>query len=1197
VSEFRFAAAHWSHVLWGVFALAGLLLYLEQRASRSLGSLVSPELQSHLVQGPGPNQRRLRIVLLCIAGVFAVLALMRPQWGLEYVKTPRASAELMIAIDVSRSMLAEDVVPNRLERAKAEVRDLLAYLEGDQVGLIAFAGRASVLAPLTPDFGFIRLVLDELGPNSVGLGGTRLEEPIRKATRGFRASGDLARVLLLITDGEDQDSFPIEAAREAAERGIRIIAIGFGSESGSEIPITDPETGARTLLRDADGRMVSSRLDGDTLREMALLTGGVYVPAGTGVLDLESIYREHIAGLVRGQIDEGGRVLRSEAFQWPLLVALIVLLGSALVGQGGATRAGLVLLALVIAGAPPGAHAQAPSGSFAGSGGAQESAGQALEPGEAAAAQEALAAQEAPAAGEEALAAQDTAPAIPAEEALDPRVAYNEASQKLVSNELDQAELLFQSARDRAGIDGELRYRTTFGLGWVAARRADALLEGEPEQALSALNLAADHFREASRLRPADEDPRHNLEVLLQRARVLADTLARRDEKDTAAHLDELIARQREQMSSVRVTLEGMASPDDRSPHLDSSTRKQLRGLSTSQRLILSDADAFAQRVDGERRAIEEQAEEARSPEDEMRIVQLDRVLHYLHLARERMGHSRRALRRGRSERAARRASAALSELKSARDQLRNPVEVLDALIEDEMELVRQTQVLHLKGSMLPGADAAATAMPWLSVELVKESQEGTAARTGELYQRMAAGVAQLDTLPPAEAGNSEAAAEARERERFLDALQEAEPLVAQGAESFGAALVAIESEDLAEASRSQAEGLRALADARERFLDLRGVIEAAYADQQSIQRVLGAVDASAGAEEAADRVEPAQVLEFVPALREGQTRNLARAERLSILLAEELEGLAFAQESEPDSGEALEQERQRLELAEGILAVTDSAMAGVSEGLVEPAGDEGGEEFWRAAIVPGEQAVRGLENLRRLFFSIVEHLQDTARRQLELGDATEELAALQGEERGAANSRLGLRQGSLTETAGRLAAALEEQSRQIPDSGMGPDPNAAAGGVGTPDAAALSEESQRLRVAAEHTLAAQIAMEGASERFALEQPALKEIRGHQEEAVKELRDAIAALSPPQASDGEEQDQEQGQQDQEQAQQGEEQGQEGESQSAQAREEEQQGEEADPSQLLQEVRDREAERRGERAKNARRGYETVEKDW
>jgi len=257
VSEFRFAEPQWAHALWGVLAFVALLFWLDLRGAGALDQLISNTLQRRLVRRPSSLRRRMRIVLLGLSAACLVFALMRPQLGIRHVAAPRVGAEIMIALDVSKSMLAEDVAPSRLERAKAEIVDLLAYLDGDQVGLIAFAGRATVLAPMTPDFSFLRLVLEGTGPHSV-----------------------------------DQDSFPLDAAKAAAEAGIVIIAIGFGDELGSEIHTTDPRTGARELLRDADGRAVRSRLDGELLRDLALATGGAYVPAGTGVLDLESIYRQ-----------------------------------------------------------------------------------------------------------------------------------------------------------------------------------------------------------------------------------------------------------------------------------------------------------------------------------------------------------------------------------------------------------------------------------------------------------------------------------------------------------------------------------------------------------------------------------------------------------------------------------------------------------------------------------------------------------------------------------------------------------------------------------------------------------------------------------------------------------------------------------------------------------------------------------------
>ena len=329
-----FAHSEFANGLW-VWALVLLaFILLERRGSDALDRLVGPTLQNRLIDRPSPWRRWTRIGLLGMAGFAMIVALMQPQWGLRFVATPRVGAEIMIALDVSRSMLADDAKPSRLERAKAEISDLLSYLDDDHVGLIAFAGRASVLSPMTPDKSFLRLVLDSAGPHSVARGGTRLAEPILRAIAGMGEPGPAQRALILITDGEDHDSFALDAARAAAEAGIKIIAIGFGDEGGSQIYLNDARTGARQLLRDADGNAVVSRLDGDLLREIALATDGAFVPAGTGVLDLASIYEAHIAQLTRGQLDDRGRTIRDEAFQFFVLVALLCLVAAVSIASG-----------------------------------------------------------------------------------------------------------------------------------------------------------------------------------------------------------------------------------------------------------------------------------------------------------------------------------------------------------------------------------------------------------------------------------------------------------------------------------------------------------------------------------------------------------------------------------------------------------------------------------------------------------------------------------------------------------------------------------------------------------------------------------------------------------------------------------------------------------------------------------------------
>jgi Ca-activated chloride channel family protein len=1178
MSDFRFADPQFVHALWGVAALAMVLIALERRAGSQFRALVSDALKAQLVVGPTAGQRYARHAFLILACVFSVLALMRPQWGTEFVKSPRASAELMIALDVSRSMLAEDVAPNRLERAKSEVRDLLDFLVGDRVGLIAFAGRASVLAPMTPDFGFIRLVLDSVGPNSVGRGGTRLEEPIRKAIAGFKATGDVARVLLLITDGEDQDSFPIEAAKEAALRGIRIIAIGFGSESGSEIPITDPETGARILLRDSDGEIVRTRLDGDTLREMALLTDGVYVPAGVGALDLESIYSEHIAGLMRAEIDDEGRVIRGEGFQWFVLAAIICLVISVSIGQvhraPASPLASASLLCLVLLSAPVAVRAQTGPAS-------PQAVGEAS-----------LSASPDPPTSST-LAAENTDPALTEAEltlreeepAGDPRENYNLALEALEVGRMRAAMQHFENVRSGAGTDGEARYRATYGLGWGSVIDADGKLESAPQEALELLYRAGDFFREAVRLQPANEDPRHNLEIVLRRARALADSLAKDDERDLAERLDELITRQRVSGGDIRGLLERVELADQ-GAQLADSFRRDFRTLATQQRQLLSDSDHFAERVDRERAGLEATPEEQRSPEDSTRIVQLRQLEVYLQRARERMGHARRELRGRRGERAYRRANTALAELKRARDQLRDPVQILDALLRDGSELARHTGTrarLGALGSATPGtalnAGALPEAPPWLTLALLREGQQSLGERTSELNERLLSGMKYAEQLAQAAPSTQEEAAQLAEQQRVLEQVAAASPLVGEADAAFAEALIALEVEDEATAVRSQRRGLTALAEARERFLDLRRLIEVSYADQRRLQ---GVIDPEGPDPSEALRK---QMSELTSALLDLQRRNLSRAARLQEMIDDERASLPEPQSIDPsaqDERERAEQAKLQYQLADQILRATEASMRGVVDGLEPQNAGDPSSGTWRAAIVAGDEAVKGLEHLRRLFFSIIELLRETAERQTELGDATEEVAARPEEwlERGL--GPLIPRQAELAEIAGVIANTLEEQSRQQPGDLIGgnPDPDA--------NQRVEAEKAVNLRRAAELVLEGQIEMESAGVGLEAKPTEFTLARDSQDLAIARLLEALELLSPPaedQNQDQQNQDQQQQDQQQQQAQQ------------QQAGEQERERQEADPSQMLQEVRDREALRRREKSERNQRSFDTVERDW
>lgn len=328
------------HLLWPAAALVALLGYREFSGS-DLGRFVSPAMQKRLANTLTAERKLLRLICIFATLTFGVLALMRPQThGIaKQSKTTRVSADIVVALDVSKSMLAEDAAPNRLARAKSEISRMLDQLAGHRVALVAFAGRATILSPLTPDYGFFRMMLRGTSPSSVSRGGTAIGEAIRESLHAFDQDGGAAsRLLLLITDGEDHESYPEDAAKLAAEAGVKIVAIGLGSEEGSEILITDPRTGVQEVVKDRDGNTVISKVDGTLLKKITELTEGVYIPAKVSALDLQSIVDEHIDPIVEESTVKATRAIPGERYPLLLLLSLLSLLASVLLGIGPRRR-------------------------------------------------------------------------------------------------------------------------------------------------------------------------------------------------------------------------------------------------------------------------------------------------------------------------------------------------------------------------------------------------------------------------------------------------------------------------------------------------------------------------------------------------------------------------------------------------------------------------------------------------------------------------------------------------------------------------------------------------------------------------------------------------------------------------------------------------------------------------------------------
>lgn len=326
------------HLVWVVLAIVAGLFVLELRARNAMSTFLSPVMQPRLTAQASFSRTVARLVLVLVALLAGVEALMRPQapGETEAVTVSRESADVMFVLDVSRSMLAEDAAPNRLARAKAEIGQMVNRLDGHRVGLVVFAGRAVPVCPLTPDHSFFSTVLSTIDTRSAGRGGSRVGDAIKAAVRGF-PPGPGAKLMVLISDGDDQDPYTQEAAERARDAGVKIIAIGLGSEEGSQITLTDPQTGAKTTLV-YENKPVISKLDAEALRKVALTTEGAYVPAGTSAIDLDSIVESHVKPLVRQAGDAATRVIPAERYVWPTLAALVCLLAALWLGAGAGDR-------------------------------------------------------------------------------------------------------------------------------------------------------------------------------------------------------------------------------------------------------------------------------------------------------------------------------------------------------------------------------------------------------------------------------------------------------------------------------------------------------------------------------------------------------------------------------------------------------------------------------------------------------------------------------------------------------------------------------------------------------------------------------------------------------------------------------------------------------------------------------------------
>ena len=339
---FRFdtGSLYWLHLIWVVAALGLIYVWGFHRRRVALETFAKTELLRHLVASVDLSRQYVR-ALLVLAGITLVaLSIARPQWGSEVQEISRKGIDLVVLLDFSKSMLAEDVRPSRLARAKADLKEMLGALQGDRIGLVGFAGRAEIRCPLTFDYGFFEHVLDELEIGSVALGGTNIAQAITKGIDCYQDEFPNHKAILLITDGEDHEAFVRDAIKQAKERNIRIFAAGIGDQAeGRRIPVTD-EHGNRRYLTTDDGEQVWSKMDPSLLQEAALETGGIYIPIETGAANLVQIYRDHIDSIDKKELEGFKEARYKDRYQWFLGLGLLLLLIEPLVSTRRRNRRG-----------------------------------------------------------------------------------------------------------------------------------------------------------------------------------------------------------------------------------------------------------------------------------------------------------------------------------------------------------------------------------------------------------------------------------------------------------------------------------------------------------------------------------------------------------------------------------------------------------------------------------------------------------------------------------------------------------------------------------------------------------------------------------------------------------------------------------------------------------------------------------------
>jgi Ca-activated chloride channel family protein len=318
--------------LWLVPGVIIFYLWAAKSRKKALERFANNGLLREIMKSYDPVRVKIRNYMIVASVFLLVMALMRPQWGFKWQEVKKRGIDIVIALDASNSMLAEDVLPNRLERSKLAIRDLVRKLHGDRIGLVVFSGSAFLQCPLTVDYNGFLLSLDDATVNTIPVGGTSIAKAIYTSMRGFEGGVKKDKILIIITDGEDLEGGVDKAIEKAKAGNVKIYCVGIGTAEGELIPVTT-ESGKKEFLKDAQGNIVKTRLGEEMLRKISLDTGGAYVLSSGAEFGLDLIYEKELSKFEKQEYKSRMEKKYNERFQIPLALAFILLLIEPLIGD------------------------------------------------------------------------------------------------------------------------------------------------------------------------------------------------------------------------------------------------------------------------------------------------------------------------------------------------------------------------------------------------------------------------------------------------------------------------------------------------------------------------------------------------------------------------------------------------------------------------------------------------------------------------------------------------------------------------------------------------------------------------------------------------------------------------------------------------------------------------------------------------